>query len=232
MVKIPERPDPTLDSVNTALEAEQDLFPPSGNIGFGDIGRCSRYIWEKVNATVAERHNSDSLRIFRSGHRAEALMAEDLRKVTGVTLHTCDPQRDEKQYKLDNLNGRFTGRLDGVILGLIQAPNTYHIWEHKEVNELKFKKLIKAINEVGEKNALKEWDQVYFAQAQSNMFHAGLDRHYLTVSTMGLRQVISLRTELDKEVALALIEKAKRILNMKSPPECTCDSWSKFRCNV
>lgn len=212
MVQIPEQFDPTLAAINEALEGEQSPYA-SANIGFGLIGHdCSRHIWYKINTKEPEVFNADTLRIFRNGHRDEDAMAEDLRKVEGITLYTHDPDRDNKQYKLDSLGGRFTGRLDGVVVGLKQAPKTHHVWEHKSTNDKKFDALLK--NPV-----LKDWDATYYAQAQSNMFHAELDRHYMTVSTPGLRRVTSIRTELDKEYALALVNKASRIINAKDPPE-------------
>lgn len=217
MVQVPERNDPTLDAVNAALEAEQSPYT-SKNIGFGEIGHeCSRHLWYKINLDTPEVFSADTLRIFRNGHEDEAAMAEDLRKVEGIALYTHDPNRDNKQYKLDSLGGRFTGRLDGVIVGLKQAPKTPAIWEHKSVNEKKFNELVKCGN-------LKEWDMKYYAQAQSNMLHAELDRHYMTVSTPGLRRVTSVRTELDKDYAQSLVKKAERIINAKEPPERIGDS--------
>jgi CRISPR/Cas system-associated exonuclease Cas4 (RecB family) len=212
LVEIPQRGDPTLDAVNAAIEAEQSPYA-SKNIGFGEIGHeCSRYLWYKINLNEPEVFNADTLRIFRNGHEDEAAMAADLRKVKGIELYTHDPERDNKQYKLDALGGRFTGRLDGVIVGLKQAPKTIHIWEHKSTNEKKFAALLK--NPV-----LHDWNFTYYCQAQSNMYHADLDRHYMTVSTPGLRQVTSIRTELDKKFAESLVQKAKRIIEAKEPPE-------------
>jgi len=212
MVKIPDRDDMTIVAVNEALEAEQRPYV-SKNIGFGEIGHeCRRYLWYKIHATEPEVFNADTLRIFRNGHEDEAAMAADLRKVKGVTLHTHDPNRGGKQYKLDVLDGRFTGRLDGAILGLLQSPKSWHVWEHKSCNDKKFNLLLKT-------KSLKEWDIKYYAQAQSCMYHAGLDRHYLTVSTPGLRRVTSVRTELDKEYAESLVNKAGRIITAKEPPE-------------
>ena len=212
MVQVPDRADPTLDAVNAALEAEQSPYA-SKNIGFGEIGHeCSRYLWYKINLDLPEVFNADTLRIFRNGHNDEAAMAADLRKVQGIELYTHDPERENKQYKFDALDGRLTGRLDGVIVGLKQAPKTPHLWEHKSVNDKKFEALIK--NPV-----LKDWDLKYYAQAQTAMLHADLDRHYMTVSTPGLRRVTSVRTELDKEYAKSLVQKAKRIIDAKEPPE-------------
>lgn len=212
MVKIPDRDDPTLAALNEVLVSEQQPYA-SKNIGFGEIGHdCSRYLWYKINLNEPEVFNADTLRIFRNGHADEAAMAADLRKVEGIELYTHDPERDNKQYKLDALDGRFTGRLDGVIVGLKQAPKTPHIWEHKSANDKKFDELLKTKD-------LRSWNFTYYCQAQSNMYHAELDRHYMTVSTPGLRRVTSLRTELDKEFAKSLVKKAERVIEAKEPPE-------------
>ncbi len=212
MVAIPDRSDPTLDAVNAVIEASQRPYA-SKNIGFGEIGHeCSRYLFYKINTDEPEVFNADTLRIFQDGQNAEVAMANALRSVEGIELFTHDPNRENKQYKLDALEGRFTGRLDGVILGLLQAPKTPHLWEHKNVNDKKFDALIKC------KNVL-DWDIKYFAQAQSNMLHAELDRCYMTVSTPGLRRVTSIRFPLDKEYAESLVQKARRVINAKEPPE-------------
>lgn len=212
MVVIPPREDPTISAINAEIEAEQSPHV-SKNIGFGEIGHsCSRYLWYKINTDEAEVFNADTLRIFRNGHEDEAAMARDLRKVKGIELYTHDPERDNKQHKFESLGGRFTGRLDGVILGLIQAPKTPHLWENKICNDKAFDALLK--NPV-----LKEWDYKYYCQVQSGMLHAELDRYYMTIGTPGLRRVTSLRGELDKAFAESLVDKAKRIIEAKEPPE-------------
>ncbi len=218
MVQIPDRHDLTLLAVDAVIEEEQQPYS-SKNIGFGEIGKeCELELWNKINLNAAEVFDASTLRIFRNGHADEATMAEDLRKVKGIELHTHDPARDNKQYKLDALGGRFTGRLDGVIRGLKQAPATWHTWEHKSTKQEKFNKLKKLIDTLGEKNALKEWNFIYYCQAQSNMYHAELDRCYMTVGTPGLREVLGLRTELDRPFAEFLVQKAKRIIEAKEPP--------------
>lgn len=211
------------------LEAEQSPYA-SKNIGFGEIGHeCSRYLWYKINRDEPEVFNADTLRLFRNGHEDETAMATDLRKVKGIELYTHDPNRGNKQYKLDALQGRFTGRLDGVIVGLKQAPLP-KIWEHKSVNQKKFDEIQKLKDKHGEKDTLQNWNFTYYAQAQSNMYHAGLDGHYMTIGTPGLRQVTSIRTDLNEEFAKSLVSKAKRIIEAKEPPERIGDStWYACR---
>ncbi len=219
MAKIPTYRDPTIEDIQQKIVDSQELMS-SKNIGFGVIGeKCNRKLWYNINNDETEKFSHETLRIFRNGHRDEAVMAEELRLVDGIELHTHDPNRGNKQYKLDDFDGRFTGRLDGVIRGLKQSPKKWHVWEHKSVKDEKFDKLIQLIIELGEKNALEKWNFVYYCQAQSNMKYSDLDSHYMTVSTPGLRRVTGLRTELDIKFADALSMKAKRIINAKEPPE-------------
>lgn len=224
------KPDPTLDALNKILESEQQLRT-SKNIGFGAIGHeCRRKIQYDINSEEPEIFTAETLRIFRNGHNDEALMIADLLKIPGIELHYKDPDRDNKQYKLDALGGRFTGRLDGVIKGIIQAPTTFHVYEHKSVNDKKFDKLDKLKIKLGEKEALREWDMVYFSQAQSAMKYTDLDRHYMTVSTPGLRRVTSVRTNYDKGFADSLERKAATIINAKEPLERISEDREYFTC--
>lgn len=105
-----------------------------------------------------------------------------------------------------------------MILGILEAPKTYHIWEHKATNEKKYAQL-KKLKDVNEKTALRQWNPTYYAQAVINMDYEGLQRHYMTVSTPGLREYLSIRTEADPVFAGALRNKAKRIINSTTPPE-------------
>lgn len=212
MVSIPEYLDPTLEAINKAIESEQELRT-SKNIGFGEIGHeCSLYLWNKIHCDEPEINSAESLRRMRNGQRDEVAMAEDLRKVPGVVLYTNDPNRGNKQYKVDFLDGRLTGRLDGVIIGIIQAPKTYHTWEHKAVDEKKF-------NVLQKEKDLKKWNPKYNAQVHLGMLGSDLDRAYFTVSTPGLRQVTALRVSLEKEYAKSMINKAERIIEAKTAPE-------------
>lgn len=209
---------PTIDAMRNKMEEIAALEPPRRYIGGSNIGHeCSRSLWYQINRTsrdVCDRMNSYSLMAIEDGHNSEAVMAERLRLVDGVQLWTED--ENGEQYGFDW--GFMKGHYDGVILGLLEAPKTPHIWEHKAVNEIKFNKLERLISELGEKLALQQWDSMYYAQAIIYMEAEQLTRHYLTVSTPGCRDVISCRTEANPKFAKALIEKAQRIYRAKEPP--------------
>lgn len=217
MVAIPEYIDPVIAEIDRLLEAGQQGHTTK-NIGFGEIGHdCSRYLYLKIHANEPEIFDAATLRRFIAGKIDEELMSDDLRKV--VELHTTDPNRKNKQFKLDLLNGRFTGRLDGAIVNIPQAPKTWHVWEHKSCEDKLFDKLLKLKQEAIEDNKiLLEWNHKYYAQVQTNMLASGMDRCYFTVSTPGLRRVTSLRIKFDKDYANSLVEKARMIINASEPP--------------
>lgn len=229
MVKIPDYQDPTLAAVDSALEDCQEKRDSNG-IGMGAIGReCERQIWYDFRWISEIRHNAETLKKFADGHHGEDLMAKRLRLVDGITLITEDPETG-RQYRWQDFGGHFIGYMDGAILGLIQAAKTWHVWEHKETAEKKFAKLMKLRAELGEKNALKAWDPVYYAQGQLYMHYSGMDRHYLTASTPGGRNQTSVRTDADPAEALRLVAKANRIIKFDYPPERISTDPSFYLC--
>ena len=143
-------------------------------------------------------------------------MAERLRLVGGIELITRD-QKTGQQIGFSDHGGHFLGHADGIIHGLLQAPATAHIWEHKCVNEAKFRKLNQLANELGEKNALEAWDKTYYTQAQLYMHYSGLKRHYLTCATPGTRDVTSVRTEYDGEFSEQVANRAATIIFSDKP---------------
>ena len=215
------------------------LEPHRTYLGASSIGEsCSRRLWYGFNGYERKPIESTGLMAIEDGHKTEDIIAERLRLVPGVKLYTQDENgkqfgfceqvpllvtRDIIDPRTGQVTGKqthgdFKGHYDGVIKGLLQAPKKFHIWENKAVNQKKFDLFRKTKNEIGEKQTLKKWDYTYWAQGQIYMHYEKIDRHYLTVATPGGRDVESCRTEYDKDAALALIEKAKRIIRAIEPP--------------
>lgn len=215
MVQIPERGDPTLAAIDKILEQTTNGQPKRTYIGASSIGDpCPRKLWYRYHTAMVETFSADIIRKFNDGHRCEDVMAEHLRMVPGIQLWTH--KEDGNQWGF--VDGPFAGHYDGVILGLLQAPTTPHVWEHKSTAVDNYNKLAK-LKHTDEKTALEKWNQTYYAQAVINMHKAGCSRHYLTVSTPGLRDYMSVRTEENPAMAEALIMKAKRIAESSEPPE-------------
>jgi len=216
MTKLPEIKifDITLQEIDKHLENKKFLEKDRIYLGMSQIGEeCWRklfYSFRKVKKTKIPAKN---IRAIEDGYLQESVMAERLRFLLYIELYTEDPKNPGNQIGFDLLLGHFRGHCDGIIKGIKEAPRTWHVWEHKSVNEKKFNKLKKIREDLlNEKKVLKEWDIIYYVQAQIYMHCSQLERHYLTVTTPGGRDYVSIRTNYNKKDAESIIEKAKIII--------------------
>lgn len=235
MVALPNMDeDPTLFAMREIMEKFEATKQRRGYLGASSIGHpCERQVWYQYNGYPAEPMGFKGICAIEDGHRSEDLIAARLRLIPGIQLETVD--ENGNQFGFSRFDEKFKGHIDGFIIGLLQAPKTPHIWENKAINEKKFAELKKMIDKFGEKNALQEWDYIFYIQAQIYMGEFDLDRHYLTACTPGGRDVISVRTDLNHEVYKATIAKAQRIISTKTAPERAFHSrawkdcrWCKF----
>lgn len=231
MALIPDTIDPTLAAVDREIERRAAAEPRRTYLGASAIGdQCERKLWYSIRPEIPRRPlDAASLKRFEDGHYGESVMAERLRMVPGVELWTVD-ERTGGQIGGTLFGGRFGWHVDGVIRGLLQAPDTPHVWEHKQVGQKKFDELLKLKREVGDKHTLERWDAVYYAQAVLYMELLDLGRHYLTVCTPGGREAASCRTEANPSMARALLAKAERVLSATEPPVRLSERPEFFRC--
>lgn len=222
--------DPTLEAIhglyiekvyaeNKARAARKAALPVDQRyIGASKIGHdCDRHIYfDMIGAPIDYPHNiwgDAGLLAAEDGHRSEPIMAERLRMVKGIELHTHTAEGVQWGFDWGFLKGNY----DGVIKGLLQAPKTYHIWDHKRGNSKKFNKLRVLVTK-DEKSALQAWDKGYYAQQVIYMDAEEITRSYLTCSTDGFADITSVRTDANPAFAKALRDKAKRIVKLTTPP--------------
>lgn len=224
MVQLPERT--TVQLIKETIEKNQQRQKRS-YIGASSIGdECSRKIWYAYNGYEQELMEWKVLCAIEDGHRTEALMAKRLRDA-GIELYT--EREDGKQFGF-NYNEFFRGHYDGVGRGFLEAPNTWHVWECKAKNEKYYNELLKLIDIHGEKEALKNWNYIYYCQAVLYMHFEKLTRHYMTVAKAGGRDFIGIRTEENPKLAKALISKAERVHKAKDPPERAFSGKDFYKC--
>lgn len=217
-------PDSTLLRMNEALE-KQYVSEQRGYIGASAIGSpCDRRIWNQFHWVDKEKMSAKSLKAIADGHYSEAVMADRLRLVDGISLHTH--QENGEQFGFED--GHIRGHLDGIIFGLEHSPEE-HVWEHKCVNVEKFEKLLK-LKVKDETRALLEWDEIYFAQAQLYMHYFEMKWHYLTVCTPGSRDETACFTAFNPAAANHYIERANKIVLADKPPPRISESASWFQC--
>jgi len=231
MVTIPNQPDPTLQAM-LKLVAER----PRENrdyLGASLIGEsCARKIWYKFNRFPEEKSQWADIAncATDSGHWAEKITADRLKQVPGIELHTHQP--DGSQYGWSAFEGKFKGHVDGLIRGLLQAPKAPHVWEHKDKDHKKFSDFQSVKEKHGEKDTLRNWNEIYYAQAQVNMHYFQIDRHYMTVSYAGARKYDSCRTEYNGADAEKYIDRAYKIINTDAPPPRISENPDFFKCKI
>lgn len=217
MPPIPRKTDATLDAADTALEARPNHA--RSYLGLSQVGEpCRRKQWYRFRWALAERFDALTLKRFEDGHRTEDLLVARLRAVPGVTL-TSQDETTGRQWEV-TFGEHIKGHLDGAILGLLQAPKSWHVFEAKCCEEKVFRELEKAIETYGEKMALQQWNATYYGQAVTYMHLTGIDRHYLVVSLPGGRgRALSVRTDADPVEAMRLLSRAQRTVTDDTAPE-------------
>ena len=223
--------DPTLEALDReTVEANKRKTRKPPYLGASTIGEtCERKLWLSWRMAKTEEFTAEQLYRFEDGYRIEDILASRLGRVHGVKLRTIDPVTGY-QFNMIAVDGHLRGRIDGRIAGLLQAPETEHIWEAKACDEKKQALLVKAKAEHGEKNALKAWDITYYAQAVLYMQQLGITRHYLTCASPGARSTVSVRTNADNDYAVSLLQKAERIKKEPNLPVGISDNPAWWQC--
>ena len=154
-------------------------------------------------------------------------MAKRLRPVV-KELQTREHSGEQIGYS--DYAGHFSGHMDGAVLGIRSAPKTWHVWEHKQVQEKSFRRFQKLIDEHGEKGALEQWNATYYAQAQLYMGYSTMKRHFMTVATPGGRDIMSCRTNFNPQDFEHFKEKALRILESEEAPPRISNKADYYQC--
>jgi CRISPR/Cas system-associated exonuclease Cas4 (RecB family) len=148
------------------------------------------------------------LSLFERGKDEEPRVIAKLR-MAGCTVHDRDPETGA-QFGYSELGGHFAGSLDGVVLGLLEAPKTWHLLEIKTHNDKSYSKL--------EAAGMQRSKPVHFAQTQMYMGWAGLERAaYVAVNKNDDNLHIE-RVAFDKAEFERLRASARRIITASIPP--------------
>ena len=228
MAKLPEPRDPTLEAVDKAI-VQSNRQEARSYLGVSALGHdCERRLWMGWRWVKSEILDATNLRRIMDGFAGEPMMVDRLKAVPGINLSVDGP--DGRQWSVSAFAGHLQGHLDGAIKGLLQAPKTWHVWEHKQVGDKGFRDLNRKKEKFGEKNALAEWNGTYMTQAQVYMGLTGMKRHYMTVASPGGREITSVRTDFEKPYFDMSIAKAKNILESSTPPPKISSKPDYYQC--
>ena len=191
----------TLGIVDKSIEAAGAKKKPRRYLGASDIGdECSRRIWLKFHGGFTPTFSGRMLRVFDTGHLIERRIVRDLNragfKVSG------------RQLGFKDFKGRFRGHCDGIVEGLPESSKP-HILEVKSSNDKNFKDFLK--------NGMLK-NERYSSQIQVYMGYAGLDRGLFILENKDNSQRYQERVKFDRAIFERMREKARLIIESKSPP--------------
>ena len=220
MTALPPPPTPTLSAILAAYEAEQgDGFRE--HLGASLIGKsCERALWYDFRWVTGARFSGRILRLFETGQLEEARLVRNLR-ATGATVLDLDPQSG-RQWRVEAHDGHFGGSLDAVAIGLLEAPKTWHVVEFKTHSA-------KSFRELAAKGVALAKPQ-HFSQMQIYMHLTGITRAMYIAVCKDTDDLHIERVTADADVAMRLLEKARRLITAKRPPARISEDAQWWEC--
>ncbi len=198
----------TVTRIFEEYKKEGDSEPARGYLGASIIGHhCERYLWYNFRQCCTPDFSGRLYRLFETGDREEMRMIENLRKI-GCEVHDTDASGG--QFEVTEFGGHFSGHMDGCILGLPEAPKTWHVFEGKTHNAKSFTEL--------KQNEVQVSKPQHFGQMQSYMHLTGMKRALYLGENKDTDELYSKRINYDKEYCEGLMAKAKRVITSNEPP--------------
>ncbi len=202
MAPLPPRASPTVEAILAAYETDAgDGFRE--HLGASVIGReCDRALWYAFRWITRAAQSGRMLRLFETGRLEEERLIRNLRRI-GVTVLDVDPDTG-RQWHVQAHGGHFGGSLDGVGLGIPEAPKTWHVLEFKTHNAKSFTEL--------KQHGVRKAKPEHWAQMQVYMHLTGLTRALYLAVCKDTDALYAERVRVDHEEAERLIARAGRII--------------------
>lgn len=219
MAEIPEPQNSTRTAIFKHYETVTDQ---SGRLHMGASeigGECERALWLSFRWAKPADFDGRMLRLFDTGNHQEPRLVADLR---AIGVEVWDKDQDGNQWRYKAVGGHFGGSLDGVGLGLPEAPKTPHLLEFKTANAKSFATMTK--------KGVKEAKPQHWLQMQLYMGWAGLTRAMYMVVNKDTDDIYTERIHFDQAVFDAAIQKAERIITMPEPPVTLGEDATHMTC--
>lgn len=194
------------------------------SLGASQVGHpCERYLWYLFrHCCQSEKFDGRMYRLFETGELEEARFVKDLRGI-GCEVHTHNlALKENEQFKVSAFGGHLTGYLDGAVLGVPEAPKTWHVFEGKTHNAKSFRALVK-------KGVEKSKPQ-HFAQMMVYMHLTGMSRALYLARNKDTDELYSERIRYNATEAGHLMERAERIITATAPPERISGKPDSYQC--
>ncbi len=232
--------------VHDAYRGEEEGF--RSHMGASILGKeCDRAVWYNFNWVSKEIFSGQMMRLFNRGHLEEARFIA-LLLTCGIEVYQQDDQG--RQYRISEYGGHFGGSGDGVVKGvpeLAASPFQFALSEFKTHNDKSFKKLAgdnwkdfheRVLNPNDPKLRKHEFtgDGVrsakfeHWVQMQLYMRKMGLPIALYCAVNKNDDHIYCELVHLDTAAADFQLERAGRIIPIKTPPKKIAESIGDYRC--
>ena len=219
MAEIPETQNSTRTAIFKHYEKTADR-QGRPHLGASEIGHeCDRALWLSYRWAKPADFDGRMLRLFDSGNHQEPRLIADLR---AIGVEVWDKDQDGNQWRYKAAGGHFAGSLDGVGLGLPEAPKTPHLLEFKTANAKSFSTMVK--------KGVKESKPQHWLQMQVYMGWASLTRAMYIMVNKDTDEIHAERIEFDQDAFDQAIQRAERIITAPEPAVTLADDATNFTC--
>lgn len=202
-------------------KALADQEQARGYLGASILGEeCDRLLWYTFRGLAREEVDGRLHRLFETGDVEEGRFVRELRAI-GCEVLEVDPETGE-QIEVTYLGGHVSGHLDAAVLGVPEAPKTWHVGEFKTHKDKLFAKL--------EREGVQGSNPKHWVQMQVYMGLTGMTRALYLAKNKDTDHLYAERVRFDREAFNRLMERARRIVTSIHPPERVASRLDDFRC--
>jgi len=203
--------DPVADAIYSHYKAVHGAELARPYLGASAIGKpCLRQHWYSFRWAKPADFPGRIYRVFQTGLLQEPRVYADLRGID-CTVEEFDPATGAQwSFSEESTGHHLKGNCDGFVTGIPGARKARHVLEIKTASD----KMFKAMQKDGVKQAKPE----HWAQMQLYMHWSKVERALYFVVNKDNEEIYTERVAYDRDAALALIAKARAIIESAEPP--------------
>jgi CRISPR/Cas system-associated exonuclease Cas4 (RecB family) len=206
-------PQPTIDAIYSSYETKPRKHRTY--LGLSRLGEeCRRQLWYEFRWAWLPKYEGRILRLFETGEIEEDRIIKNLQAI-GCTV-------EGRQHEVQTLDGWVAGHFDGVVLGLPEAPKTWHLFEGKTMSKKHFN--------ATQKHGVEKSKPTYYAQVQLYMHLGELKRAVFIAQCKDDDRLYLERIKYDSNLAKQLLRKAATIIKSETIPDRLSDDPTFYKC--